>query len=120
MPTDRPIPQMYEDEVRVNDAMVRALLKEQFPEWADESLVRIADSGTDDAIYRLGDDMGRRLPRIHCAEAQIEKEWRWLAKLAEELPVPVPEPHSSRSPISWYIVTSGCWPGRTDTKSGRL
>jgi hypothetical protein len=46
---------------------------EQFPEWADGQLRRIPDSGTDNAIYRLGEDMGIRLPRIDWAEAQIEK-----------------------------------------------
>jgi transposase len=64
---------MHEGEVSVDDATVRGLLMEQFPEWADGQLRRIPDSGTDNAIYRLGEDMGIRLPRIDWAEAQIEK-----------------------------------------------
>lgn len=83
---------MHEGEVSVDDATVRALLEEQFPEWADEPLRRVPDSGTDNAIYRLGEDMGIRLPRIKWAEAQIEKECRWLPKLALGLPVSVPVP----------------------------
>ena len=99
---------MHEDEVPVDDATVRALLKEQFPEWADEPLRRIPDSGTDNAIYRLGEDMGIRLPRIRWAEAQIEKECRWLPELALGLPVSAPVPlakgHPSRDyPFPWLV-----------------
>jgi aminoglycoside phosphotransferase (APT) family kinase protein len=93
---------MHADEVSVDDATVRALLKEQFPRWADQSLVRIIDSGTDSAIYRLGDDKGIRLPRVHWAEAQIEKECRWLSTLAVGLPVAVPAPLAEGRPGHGY------------------
>jgi len=63
MSTDRPSPQMHEDEVLVDDALVRALLKDQFPDLAGRRLMRITDSGTDNAIFRLDDDLGLRLPR---------------------------------------------------------
>jgi aminoglycoside phosphotransferase (APT) family kinase protein len=82
--------------------MVRALLKEQFPQWADAPLRRIEDSGTDNAIYRLGETMGIRLPRIHWAEAQIDKERRWLSGLAGGLPVAVPVPIATGRPGHGY------------------
>jgi aminoglycoside phosphotransferase (APT) family kinase protein len=94
--------QMHPDEVRVDDALVRALLREQFPQWADEPLARIADSGTDNAIYRLGSIMGVRLPRIHWAEAQIDKECRWLGRLSVGLPLPVPVPLAHGQPGHGY------------------
>jgi len=93
---------MHEDEVLVDDGTVRALLKDQFPHWADRRLRRIADSGTDNAIYRLGDDLGIRLPRIRWAEAQIDKECRWLPKLAGDLPTAVPVPLAEGRPGSGY------------------
>jgi aminoglycoside phosphotransferase (APT) family kinase protein len=93
---------MHADEVSVDDATVRILLEEQFPRWANKSLVRFADSGTDSAIYRLGDDMGIRLPRIHWAEAQIEKECRWLSTLASGLPAPIPVPLAQGRPGHGY------------------
>lgn len=93
---------MHEDEVLVDDGTVRALLRDQFPHWADLRLSRIADSGTDNAIYRLGGDLGLRLPRIHWAEAQIEKECRWLPELAAELPIAVPVPLAQGSPARGY------------------
>src|ERR1700723_3299752 len=102
MSTDRTSPQMHENEVLVDDDLVRALLKDQFPDLVDRRLMRIADSGTDNAIFRLGDDLGLRLPRIHWAEAQIEKECRWLPKLAPSLPALVPVPLGQGRPGHGY------------------
>ena len=102
MTADHSTPQMHEDEVLVDDGTVRALLKDQFPIWADRRLLRIADSGTDNAIYRLGDDLGIRLPRIEWATAQIEKECRWLPSLAAGLPTPVPVPLAEGRPDHGY------------------
>ena len=102
MSGDQPATKMHVDEVSVDDATVRVLLAEQFPRWANKSLVRFADSGTDSAIYRLGDDMGVRLPRIHWAEAQIEKECRWLSALASGLPTPIPVPLAQGRPGHGY------------------
>jgi aminoglycoside phosphotransferase (APT) family kinase protein len=102
MTADHSTPQMHEGEVLVDDDTVRALLEDQFPNWADRRLLRIADSGTDNAIYRLGDDLGIRLPRIHWAKAQIEKECRWLPNLAADLPTPVPVPLAEGRPGHGY------------------
>jgi aminoglycoside phosphotransferase (APT) family kinase protein len=93
---------MHDDEVVVDELTVRALLRDQFPAWADEPLHRIADSGTDSAIYRLGEAMGIRLPRIHWAEAQIDREGRWLKTLAGGLPVPIPVPLATGRPGHGY------------------
>jgi aminoglycoside phosphotransferase (APT) family kinase protein len=93
---------MHEGEVLVDDGTVRALLKDQFPHWAEKHLLRIADSGTDNAIYRLGDDLGIRLPRIQWAEAQIKKECRWLAKLAAGVLTSVPVPLAEGRPGCGY------------------
>jgi aminoglycoside phosphotransferase (APT) family kinase protein len=93
---------MHADEIDVDDALVRGLLTEQFPQWSDLPLRRLPDSGTDNAIYRLGDDMGLRLPRIHWALAQIDKEVHWLGELAERLAVPVPVPLGRGEPGRGY------------------
>lgn len=94
--------QMHENEVPVDDAIVRGLLEDQFPHWADERLLRIADAGTDNAIYRLSDDLGIRLPRIQWAKAQIVKECRWLPTLAADLPSAVPVPLAEGRPGHGY------------------
>jgi len=93
---------MHPDEVVVDDAIVRTLLEDQFPDWANASLRRVEDSGTDNAIYRLGETMAIRLPRIHWAEAQIDKESRWLSSLAGGLPVAVPVPIATGRPGHGY------------------
>lgn len=55
-----------------------------------------------DAIYRLGNDMAVRLPRIHWAVGQVEKERRWLPRLAPLLPLAVPVPLAKGDPGEGY------------------
>lgn len=83
---------LHAEEVDVKDGLVRRLVDTQFPEWAELPLRRLSSTGTDNAIYRLGQHFGIRLPRIHWAVAQIAKEHKWLLRLGPHLPVPVPEP----------------------------
>ena len=81
---------MHEGEVDTSIHLVRRLLAAQFPQWADLSLVPVKSAGTDNAIYRLGDDMSVRLPRIDWAVGQTDKEQKWLPKLAPHLPLEIP------------------------------
>jgi|GEM_PF-2962399 len=55
---------MHKDEVSITDGTIRLLLLSRFPQWSEGSLERLSDSGTDSAVYRLGEDTGVRLPRI--------------------------------------------------------
>jgi aminoglycoside phosphotransferase (APT) family kinase protein len=82
---------MHDDEVDVDEELVRLLISSQMPDLAARSLRRVEPWGTDHAIWRLGDDLVVRLPRIHWATEQAEKEARWLPFLAPRLPVTVPE-----------------------------
>jgi hypothetical protein len=45
----------------------------KFPRWAELAIERIEPTGTDTAIYRLGDDMVVRLPRVARTVATLEK-----------------------------------------------
>lgn len=83
---------MHADEVPIDASLVKQLLKTQFPHWADFPIQRVKSAGTDNALYRLGADMVVRLPRIHWAIDQINKESQWLPKLAPHLPFAVPTP----------------------------
>ena len=69
---------MHADEVDTDVSLVRRLLAAQFPRWADLPLAPVPSAGTDNALYRLGDDMAVRLPRIESATWQVDKEQRWL------------------------------------------
>ncbi len=83
---------MHADEVMTDPSLVYRLLSAQFPDWADLSIAPVASAGTDNALYRLGEEMAVRLPRIHWAVGQVEKEMRWLPRLAPHLPLAIPEP----------------------------
>ena len=93
---------MHDDEVEVDDALVRRLLATQMPELADRPLTIVEPWGTDNAIWRLGDDLVVRLPRIHWATGQIQREATWLPRLAPYLPVAVPEPVAIGEPADDY------------------
>src|SRR5712692_7460840 len=93
---------MHVDEVDVDVSLVRRLLAAQFPQWADLPIEPAPSAGTDNAIYRLGEDMAVRLPRIAGATGQVEKEHRWLPKLAPQLPLAIPIPLAMGSPAEGY------------------
>ena len=72
-------------EVRVDKARVRALLRDQHPDLAERSL-EVAESGFDNAMFRLGEDLAVRLPRREIAGPLIVHEQKWLPELAARLP----------------------------------
>jgi aminoglycoside phosphotransferase (APT) family kinase protein len=93
---------MHADEVPIDAALVRGLIDSQFPQWAILPLAPVHSTGTDNAIYRLGDRMAVRLPRRPGASGQIEKEYRWLPTLAAALPLEVPVPLALGMPAENY------------------
>ncbi|MEV6824753.1 aminoglycoside phosphotransferase family protein [Amycolatopsis sp. NPDC051102] len=70
----------------VDAALVRRLLRGQFPEWADRPITPLASGGTVNAVFRLGDDLTVRLPR---SAEDVEQERRILKALGG-LPVAIP------------------------------
>ncbi|MEO6083242.1 MAG: aminoglycoside phosphotransferase family protein [Umezawaea sp.] len=83
---------MHADEVPVDTALVAELIADQFPRWAGLPLVPVPSSGTDNRMFRLGDDLVARLPRIGWGADTVAREQRWLPRLAPHLPVAIPEP----------------------------
>lgn len=65
---------MHADEKPTDVGLMRRLLAAQFPQWAGLSLAPVPSAGADNAIYRLGDGLAVRLPRIHWATGQVAKE----------------------------------------------
>lgn len=82
---------MHADEVHLDASLVRRLLAAQFPQWADLPLKRFPSTGTVNALFRLGDDMAVRMPRVPAGADDVEKEHHWLPRLAPLLPLRVPE-----------------------------
>ena len=77
---------IHDDEREFDDALVRTLVDEQFPQWSDLPLVRAGD-GTVNAIYRLGDELSVRLPRRSEVD---DREEAILRALDSRLPVEIP------------------------------
>ena len=96
---------MHVDELDIDEPLVRRLLAEQFPEWAGMPLARVEPSGTDNAIFRLGDELAVRIPRRDGSTTAGSKELDWLARLAPIVPVEIPVPVAQGAPgagYSWF------------------
>jgi len=93
---------MHADEIDTDVALVRRLLAGQFSEWADLAIDPVVSYGTDHDIYRLGDHLAARLPRIGWATKQAAKEAEWLPKLAPRLPLAVPVQLAMGQPAEGY------------------
>jgi aminoglycoside phosphotransferase (APT) family kinase protein len=98
---------LHENEIQVDEAAVRALLREQRPEWAGLSLAP-AGAGTDNRMYRLGGELLVRMPRTPGNAEAVHKEQEWLPRLAPHLSCRVPEPVHSGAPgagfpLAWSV-----------------
>jgi aminoglycoside phosphotransferase (APT) family kinase protein len=93
---------MHADEVDTDVSLVTRMVAAQFPRWADLPIEPVPSAGTDNAIYRLGDDMAVRLPRVPQATAPLDNEREWLPKLAPLLPLAVPVPLAKGLPAEDY------------------
>jgi aminoglycoside phosphotransferase (APT) family kinase protein len=112
---------MHEHEVDTDADLVRRLLREQHPQWADLPIERVPSAGTDNAMYRLGDELVARLPRIDWAVGNVAKEQRWLPVLAPQLPLAVPVPVAQGAPTEEFPYPWGVaqWlPGHMATLDG--
>ncbi|MFF8841935.1 aminoglycoside phosphotransferase family protein [Streptomyces sp. NPDC015127] len=93
---------MHADEVDIDASLVGRLVAAQFPQWARLRVTKAPSAGTDNAMYRLGDDLVVRLPRIPGAARQVGTEQRWLPFLAPHLPLAVPVPLGRGVPGEGY------------------
>jgi len=100
---------MHENEVRVSDELARRLVDGQFPAYRELPLRRLPPIGTDHQLFRLGEELLVRLPRIDWAADQAHSDWTWLPRLAPHLPLMVPVPvrlgePAHGYPFAWTIV----------------
>ncbi|MFD1539048.1 aminoglycoside phosphotransferase family protein [Nonomuraea guangzhouensis] len=108
-------------DVLIDEALVRRLLAAQFPRWAELPISPVPVSGLDNATYRLGEDLSVRLPRYPRWVGQVEREHRWLPRLAPHLPLPVSEPLAMGTPGEGYPFPWSVYrwlPGETATAEG--
>lgn len=100
---------LHPGELPIDADLVRALLREQFPEFANLPLERVPSAGTVNVLYRLGDDLVVRLPRLRKWGVDIVREDTWLPRLAPHLPLAIPEPvglgqPTDAFPTHWSLV----------------
>jgi aminoglycoside phosphotransferase (APT) family kinase protein len=93
---------MHADETDIDLSLVQRLVATQFPRWAGLPVEPIKSVGTSNAMYRLGEDMVVRLPRVAGSAKDVEKEHRWLPRLAPSLPFAIPVPLGKGTPGEGY------------------
>ncbi len=89
---------MHDDQLHSDADLVRAILRDQQPRWARGPITEISSTGTDHALYRLGEDAVARVPLRPSATRPIDTELRWLPWLGERLPVEIPRPLARLEP----------------------
>ena len=80
-----------EPEVEISPEFLRALVEDQLPKFAEESIVH-QGAGWDNELYRLGLHHLIRIPRRKLGADHVEHESTFLPRLAPKLPLPIPYP----------------------------
>jgi aminoglycoside phosphotransferase (APT) family kinase protein len=93
---------MNKEPLTIDIALVQRLVASQFPQWTGLSIRPVAQSGWDNRTFHLGETMLVRMPSAAEYAAQVEKEHRWLPKLAPFLPLPIPVPLAMGEPGEGY------------------
>lgn len=81
---------LHEGEFRIDDGLVAELIASQMPQWAHLQLRRLHTAGTVNVLYRLGDDMLVRLPRLAAFGEGPLHGSRWLRRFAPAVPLQIP------------------------------
>jgi aminoglycoside phosphotransferase (APT) family kinase protein len=95
-------PRMHDDELEIDEPLLRELLRQQFPEWAELPLTPVEPAGTVNAMFRLGDSLSVRLARRDGPKVAGGNEFDWLPKLAPRLPLNIPVPVGQGLPSREY------------------
>jgi aminoglycoside phosphotransferase (APT) family kinase protein len=66
---------MHDGEIAIDDETVARLVAAQFPEFADLPVRAFRSTGTVNAIFKIGDHLCARLPRLQ----------KWASSLQSEL-----------------------------------
>ncbi|PTE07269.1 aminoglycoside phosphotransferase family protein [Mesorhizobium helmanticense] len=88
--------------LNIDTALVSRLVATQFPRWKHLAVRPVEPGGWDNRTFHLGDEMLVRLPSAAAYSLQVEKEHRWLPRLAPLLPLPIPVPLAMGIPAESY------------------
>jgi aminoglycoside phosphotransferase (APT) family kinase protein len=92
----------HDEELDIDVELVRRLVATQFAHWSELEIEAVDSSGTSNAMFRLGDELAVRLPRVEWTRSGLDLEREWLPVLAQQLPVAVPEPVAAGEPGEGY------------------
>jgi aminoglycoside phosphotransferase (APT) family kinase protein len=90
------------DKADIDISLVSRLVAAQLPQWAEYPIRPVEFSGWDNRTFHLGEHMTVRLPSAAAYAQQVEKEHRWLPRLAPLLPLPIPVPLAMGVPADGY------------------
>jgi aminoglycoside phosphotransferase (APT) family kinase protein len=93
---------LHDGEVEIDAQLVGRLLNDQFPRLAGLPITEVHSTGTVNAIYRLGDHLYVRLPRLRKWANGLDREWHWLPRLSSHLSLRIPEPIEKGRPTHSY------------------
>lgn len=96
-------------EVSLDPQSAVQLIADQFPELAGRTVLHLEMKGTDNHIFRIGDDLCARFPKVGWAVGTAAREAAALPRFAGA-PVPVPEVYGLGEPCkdypyAWSILT---------------
>ncbi|MFD1987817.1 aminoglycoside phosphotransferase family protein [Mesorhizobium newzealandense] len=100
----------------IDTVLVSRLIATQFPRWKDLAVRPVVSGGWDNRTFHLGDEMTVRLPSAAAYSLQVEKEHRWLPRLAPLLPLSIPVPLAMGVPAEnypWHWSVYGWIEGET-------
>lgn len=116
---------MHADQVHIDLSTARRLILEQFPEWRDRPVVHVANDGTMNAIFRIGETQAARFPLrtsdAAATRARLQAEAEAMTDLAASCPFAAPSPVALGEPghgypLPWSVQT---WiPGEVATATG--
>ncbi len=99
---------LRERRFEIVEELAQSLIASQFPAWSHLPLKKIDSAGTDNSMYRLGDEMAVRFPVSVSAAEQVAKEQSWLPKLssfAVAIPVIIGAGRPTNEfPLPWSVV----------------
>ncbi|MCP2328222.1 aminoglycoside phosphotransferase (APT) family kinase protein [Hamadaea flava] len=101
-----PVPQR----ITIETDVVRHLVANQFPEWADLPVEPVANGGWDNWTFHLGSGRSVRMPSAAEYALAVDKEHRWLPELAPQLPLPIPVPLAMGRPDAGYPFSWSIYP----------
>ena len=127
---------IHDSEPDLSEGVVRMLLQQQRPEWADRPLRYLDASGTTNVLYHVatadGADVALRLPRTPSASASIQHETELLPALAAtsfaaRITIPTLAHHGEPTeefPFHWAALTwcegEDLWNGHSSVDQQQL